>query len=179
MFTGKSNFIHVYAGRPGSGKTTWAYKEIISALGDGNNLVVYIGTPESTNELAGQIKGLPGECYMNNEAYMAKAIGYAIDAANLDRELFPADDESRTAQEKRCQISIYIDQHYRFTDPCFPWMMLAAVKAGISVNIICQKFSQLSKGNENWFMDNCVCYVIQPGHGPHPIGMQKALADDF
>lgn len=158
--------INVYAGRPGAGKTHWARKEINGILIDPNNMVVYIGHSEMNAKLAEDAEHLPGKLYMNDDTHTAQAIGVAIDAANMDRAVFSEHDESENAQRNHRQVFIFFDQCRQLISNGHRDLLVAAAKAGVSVNVLCQVFHQVDKGDLKWLAENCTCNIISKGRAP-------------
>lgn len=158
--------INIYAGRPGAGKTHWARKEICNLLIDPNNIVVYIGHSEMNAKLAEESGNLPGKLYMSDDLHAAQAIGVAIDAANMDRAMFPERDESEIAQRNHRQVFIFFDQCRQLISNGHRDLLVAAAKAGVSVNVLCQVFHQVDKGDLKWLAENCTCNIISKGREP-------------
>ena len=166
MFVNKENNINLYAGRPGAGKTVWARKEIESLLADPHNLVVYIGHSSESEKIQNLTEQLPGKLFVSDDTHAAQAIGCAIDAANMDHTIYPDMDESEDARENHCQVSIFFDQCRQLISFGHRDMLVAAAKAGVSVNVLCQVFHQVDKNDLNWLMQNCNCNIISKGRAP-------------
>lgn len=166
MKENEKKFINLYAGRPGAGKTHWAIKEIEARLEDPHAVVFYVCNPKSSQEIAQRMRGLPGKLFLTSDEHAGQAIGCAIDVANQDDTRFAEDDESLTAQNERIQVSVFYDQCRHFMFHGYRDILVAAAKAGVSVNILCQVFRQVDKGDLSWLTENCICSIISKGRAP-------------
>lgn len=158
-------FINIYAGRPGSGKTLWARQEIAALMGDANNFVVYIGHADEMNYLEEMTKEKPGKLFLSKDTHFGQTIGTAIDMANYATEN-ESSDESEEMQNNRKQVYIFCDQCRYSMGHGYRNLLVAAAQAGICVNVLCQRFSQVSRGNSDWLAEHGNCLIIAKGKAP-------------
>lgn len=159
--------ISLYAGRPGSGKTQWARREIAHILTDPNNVVFYIGFAKEFEKIADDAMNLPGKVLFAEDGNAAEAIGRAISLANKDSMVTFGDQEDiGKREETKLQVYIFYDQCRYVMAPGSRDLLVAASKAGIYVNVFCQYYHQVDKNDKNWLKENCVCYVISKTRPP-------------
>lgn len=164
------NPINVYAGRPGAGKTIWARHEIKHLLTDPNNTVFYIGYPREFVQITNENANAPGKVYFAEDTAASEVIGRAIDLANNSHCGFEGKD-TEEVQATRKQVYLFFDQCRYMMYPGLRDLLVAASKAGIIVNVFCQYYHQVDKGDKNWLTENCMCFVISKTRAPR-------LADD-
>lgn len=157
--------INVYAGRPGAGKTIWARNEIMHLLTDPNNIVFYIGFRREIESIDSGIQNAAGEMHFADDATASQAIDCAISLANAAAQN-GSSNMSEEEQATRKQIYIFYDQCRYMIDPFIREKLLAAVKAGAQVNILCQYYHQVDTNDKAWLIDNCTCFVISKTRAP-------------
>lgn len=160
--------INIYAGRPGAGKTLWARQEIDHVLSDKNNVVVYIGHKPEMRHIEIIAQGKPGITYLAEEQHAAQAIGRAIDIVNNDSALLGGqkEEDNETILMQRKQVYVFYDQCRYSMYPGRRDLLIAAAKAGVRVNILCQLYSQVDKNDTDWLAENCTCYIISKARPP-------------
>lgn len=144
--------ISIIAGRPGAGKTMFMWSEIENLLKEANNMVIYIGHQKESETLLEITQGKSGTFMRGTEDEFGQLIGVAIDTVNN------ADDDKR--------VFVFHDQCRFEMIPGRRDMLVAAVKAGVIVTVLCQRFCQVSRNDDKWLRDNCSCQIISKRRPP-------------
>ena len=170
------NCTNVIAGRPGAGKTSWACKEAARLAQDPNNIIFYIGHRqefEKNVRLAGADKC---NLFFAHMTHAGELIGRAIDSANAEIGLFSGMDLDNEPNER--VVYLFYDQCRFDLFPGRRDLLDAAAKAGVIVYVLCQVYSQVSKGDEEWLTQNCNCFVISKSRPPR-IATKEEISEKY
>lgn len=140
--------INIIAGRPGAGKTVFVKNEIEGLTKESNNLVVYIGHQKDFGEVLDHANNF----LQGTEQEFGQLIGWAIDRVNN------ADENTR--------VFVFHDQCRFEMIPGRRDMLVAAAKAGVIVTVLCQRYCQVSRNDDEWLSSNCTCQIISKRRPP-------------
>ena len=168
------NRISVIAGRPGAGKTLWAAREAVDCLRDPNNVVLYIGFDQEFDRICRMVRSKYGNAPHGRLLFAlqdgaGEAIGKALDIANLGTpQMMHENAESEEFQNNRPMVFLFYDQCRHDIFNGRRELLKAAMKAGVHVHVLCQKFSQVDRNDVDWLNEFCSPYIISKMRDPRP-----------
>lgn len=176
--------INVIAGRPGAGKTRWAAREVVETLRDVNNVVIYIGFDREFERICRMVSDTygskpHGKLLFALQDGAGEAIGKAVDIANNgESRMFLGNEDDNEYQNNRRMVFVFYDQCRHDIFNGRRDLLRAAARAGVHVNVLCQIFSQIDRGDINWLNEYCTPFVISKSREPR-LATQEEVQEKY
>lgn len=176
--------ISVIAGRPGAGKTRWAAREVVETLRDVNNVVIYIGFDREFERICRMVSDTygskpHGKLLFALQDGAGEAIGKAVDIANNgEPHMYLGNEDDDEYQNNRRMVFVFYDQCRHDIFNGRRDLLRAAARAGVHVNVLCQIFSQIDRGDINWLNEYCTPFVISKYREPR-LATQEEIQEKY
>ena len=167
--------INVIAGRPGAGKTRWAAREVVETIRDVKNVIIYIGFDQEFERICRMVSDTygskpHGKLLFALQDGAGEAIGKAVDIANNgESRMFLGNEDDNEYQNNRRMVFVFNGRRD---------LLRAAARAGVHVNVLCQIFSQIDRGDIDWLNEYCTPFVISKSREPR-LATQEEIQEKY
>ena len=159
-----------------------------------NNIVIYIGFDREFERICRMVSDTygskpHGKLLFALQDGAGEAIGKAVDIANNgESRMFLGNEDDNEYQNNRRMVFVFYDQcrHDIFNGRRdllrvrrgLAALLRAAARAGVHVNVLCQIFSQIDRGDINWLNEYCTPFVISKSREPR-LATQEEIQEKY